>query len=112
MPHHDQNTTDTQALPNHPVTRAKNATAHPGTDAKKALSTRRDPEVIEKEKFECNMKKEAKDRQKADEAARKEAAQRRIEEFRAQQAIDLEDEESEFSRQQSKSTYNITPPLK
>jgi hypothetical protein len=34
---------------NRPVTRQKNATTHPGTDA---LSTRRDREVIEKEKLE------------------------------------------------------------
>jgi hypothetical protein len=87
---------------NCPVTRPKNATAHPGTNAQKVLSTRRDPEVIEKEKLEHKAKKEAKERQKADEAARREVAQHRIEQLRAQQTIDLEDEESELTHQQPK----------
>jgi hypothetical protein len=85
MPHPDKNAANTP--PNRPVTRQKNATAHPGTDARKALSTRRDPEVIAKEKLERKTKKEAKERQNADEAARKETAQRRIEQLRAEQAI-------------------------
>ena len=73
MPHHDESTANTP--PNHPVTHQKNATAHPGTDAQKVLSTSCDPEVIEKEKLECKVKKEAKEHRNADEAARKEAAQ-------------------------------------
>ena len=100
MPHHDKNTADTQ--PSRPVTRQKNATAHPGIDAQKVLSTRRDPEVIEKEKQERKAKKEARERQNADEAARKEAAQLCTEQLRAQQAVDLEDEESEIPHQQPK----------
>jgi hypothetical protein len=97
MPHNDKKTSDI-AL-NRPVTRQKNATTHPGTDAQKVLSTRRDREVIEKEKLERKAKKEAKDRQNTDEAARKEAAQKRIEQLRAQQAMDLEDEDSEIPHQ-------------
>lgn len=93
---HDKNTVD--ILPNRPVTRRKNATTHPGTDAQKVLSTRRDPEVIEKEKLERKAKKEARERQNADEAARKEAAQHHIEQLRAQQAIDLENEASEIPK--------------
>ena len=99
MPH-DKNTADTQT--NRPVTRQKNATAHPGTDAQKVLGTHHDPEVIEKEKLERKARKEAKEHQNADEAARKEAAQHHIEQLRAQQAIDLEDEESEIPRQRPK----------
>lgn len=98
MPHHDKGTAETPL--NRPVTRPKNATTHPGTEAQKVLSTRRDPEVIEKEKLARKAKKEAKERQNADEAARKEAAQHRIEQLRAQQAKDLEDEESEIPHQQ------------
>jgi hypothetical protein len=92
MPPHDQKTAKTP--PNRPVTRPKNATAHPGTDAQKVLSIRRDPEIIEKEKLERKAKKEAKEHQKAEEDARKEAARQLVEELRAQQAIELDDEES------------------
>jgi hypothetical protein len=97
MPHHDKNMADTP--PNRPVTRLKNATVHPGTDAKKVLSNRRDPEVIEKEKLDRKARKEARERQDADEAARKEVAQCHTEQLRAQQAIDIEDEESEIPHQ-------------
>jgi hypothetical protein len=96
MPDHDSD----NETANRPVTRRKNATTHPGTEAQKVLSTRRDPEVIKKEKLDRKAKKEAKDRQKADNAARKEVAQHRTEQIRAQQAKDLEDEESEIPRQQ------------
>jgi hypothetical protein len=98
MPHHDQQTTDTPV--NRPVTRPKNATTHPGTDAKRALSSRRDPELVEKEKLERKARKEAKERQKEEDTTRKEAAQQRVEELRAQQAIEIRDEESEIPRQQ------------
>ena len=101
MPPHNK---ETSAL-NRPVTRAKNATVHPGTEAEKVLSTRRDPQVIEKEKLERKAKKEAKECQKVEEAARKEAAQRHVEELRAQQVIDSVDKESEIPRQQPKGTY-------
>ena len=94
MPDHDNETA------NRPVTRRKNATTHPGTEAQKVLSTRRDPEVIEKEKLERKAKKEAKERQNVEEAARKEAAQHRTHQLRAQQAKDLEDEASEIPRKQ------------
>jgi hypothetical protein len=97
MPNHDNDTANIP--PNRPVTRPKNATTHPGTDAQKVLSTRRDPKVIEKEKTERNAKKEAKERQKADDAARKETAQRRIEELRAHQTIILAEEEAEALQQ-------------
>jgi hypothetical protein len=90
MPHHDKNTANTP--PNRPTTRPKNATAHPGIDAQKVLSTRRDPEVIEKEKLERKAKKEAKERQNADEAARKEDVQHRVQQLRAQQIDDGEAE--------------------
>jgi hypothetical protein len=101
MPRQDEKTADSDT-PNRPVTRRKNATTHPGIDAKKALSTRRDPEVIEKEKLDRKVRKETKDRQNADEDARKEASQQLIENLRAQQSIDLEREESEIPHQQPK----------
>jgi hypothetical protein len=99
MPHHED-TADTP--PNRPVTRQKNAMAHPGIDAQKVLSTRRDREVIEKEKLERQAKKEAKERQNADDTARKEAAQHRIEQLRAQQAADFDKNESVIPRQKPK----------
>ena len=97
MPHHDKNTVNSP--PNRPKTRTKNATTHPGTTAKKALSTRRDPEIIENEKLERQAKKEAKERQKVEEAIRKEAAQQHVKDLRAQQAVELQNEESEVIRQ-------------
>lgn len=97
MPHHDKTTPDSP--PNRPITRQKNATTHPGTEAKKVLSTRRDPELIEKEKLERKEKKDAKERQKEEAATRKEAAQQHVEKLRAQQAIEHQDEESEHRRQ-------------
>lgn len=97
MPPHDQHTADTPV--NRPVTRPKNATAHPGTDAKKVLSSRHDPEVIEQEKLDRKEKREAKERRKTEEATRKEAAQQRVEKLRARQANELEDEEYEIPRQ-------------
>ena len=103
MPHHDESTANTPH--NCPVTRWKNATAHPGTDAQKVLSTRCDPEVIEKEKLEHKAKKEAKECQNADEAARKEATQQRTEQLWPQQAIDLENEESGIPHQQPKGKW-------
>lgn len=86
MPPQDHKTNDAR-----PVTRAKNATTHPG----RALSNGREPELIEKEKLERKAKKEAREHKKSEEMARKEAAQRHIEALRAQQTIDLEDEELE-----------------
>jgi hypothetical protein len=108
MPHHDHSTADTEVPVNRPATRPKNATAHPGTDAQRALSSRRDPEVIEKEKLERKAKKEAKERQKLDETTRREAAQERVEELRAQQAIEIEADESEIPRQQRGTNLNTT----
>jgi hypothetical protein len=98
MPPHNHTTADTPV--NRPATRPKNATTHPGTDAQRALSSRRDREVIENEKLERKAKKEAKERQKVEDTTRREAAHLRVEKLRAQQAIEIEDEESEIPRQQ------------
>ena len=98
MPHHDQHTADTPV--HRPVTRQKNATVHPGTEAKKVLSSRREPEIIEQEKIERKAKRDAKERQKTDEATRKEAAQQRVDELRTMQANEIEDKESAIPRQQ------------
>lgn len=107
MPQHDKNTANTP--PNRPATRPKNATAHPGIDAQKVLSTRRDPEVIEKEKLDRKAKKITKDLKNAEEAARKEAGQRHIEQLRAQQITDLEAEEAETHKQpKSKWTHPLS----
>ena len=86
--------------PSRSVTRLRNASAHPRTDAKQALSNHRDPEIIEQEKFDHQANKDAKEQQKADDAARKKAAQHHIEELRAQQTTVLEEEECEIPHQQ------------
>ena len=51
------------------------------------------------------MQKEAKERQNADEAARKEATQQWTEQLQAQQAIDLENEESGIPHQKPKGKW-------
>jgi hypothetical protein len=90
MPPQDHNTTGSDTRP---VTRAKNATTHPGRRA--LTNNRREPEVIEKDKLERKAKKDAREHQKSEEKARKEAAHRHTEELRAQQITELEDEELE-----------------
>jgi hypothetical protein len=100
MPHHDEDTSNTQL--NRPVTRHKNASAHPGTEAKRALSSRRDPEIIQKEKLDRKARKDAKDLQKAKETARKETTQHHIEELRAQQATELGNKELNLRCRQPK----------
>ena len=95
-----QNTANAPLAPSRPATRLRNATIHPGTEAKRALSNRRDPEIIEQEKIDRQAKRDAKEQQKVEEAERRKVAQHRIEELRAQQATELEEEESEIPRQQ------------
>ena len=91
-----QNTTDTPLVPSRPVTCLRNASAHPGNDAKWALSNRCDPEIIEQEKFDRQVKKDAKEQQKADNAARKKATQHRIEELRASKPLGLKKRNVKF----------------
>ena len=69
---------------NRPKTRPKNATTHPGTNAQKILSTRRDPEVIEKEKHDRLTKKANKEREKDEVTTRMTKGQLRVEELQAQ----------------------------
>jgi hypothetical protein len=73
------------------TTRAANANRHPGAEAVDALrvNIRRDPQVIQAEKLKKQAAKEAKERSQQAEIARKEAAQKDLEEFRARQAANL-----------------------
>jgi DNA-directed RNA polymerase alpha subunit len=72
------------------TTRSTNVDKHPGIDALSALRTRRDPQVIQAEKEKKRENTEAKDRQKQEEFAKKEVAERDLEEFRAQQASNID----------------------
>ena len=89
------------------TTRATNANKHPGTEAVNALrvKTRRDPQVIQVEKEKKKAAKETKEREQQAEVANKEAAQKDLEEFRAQQATNLKVDAA--PRQQAKGILNI-----
>ena len=95
-----QNTANALLAPSRPATHLRNATIHPGTEAKQALSNRCDPEIIKQEKIDRQAKRDAKEQQKVEEAERRKVAQHRIEELQAQQATELEEEESEIPLQQ------------
>jgi hypothetical protein len=84
------------------ATRAANANKHPGIEASNALAvrTRRAPEVIQAEKDKKQANKEAKVQKQHEEAARKEIAKDKLDEYRARQAAILEDDEA--PRQQTK----------
>jgi hypothetical protein len=77
---------------NHRVTtRATNVNKHPGTEAVNALrvQTRRDPQVVQAEKEMKRAVKEAKEREQQEGVAKKEAAQKDLEEFRARQVSQI-----------------------
>ena len=84
------------------ATRAANANKHPGTEAVDALrvKTRCDPQVIQAEKEKKKVAKEVKERAQQAEVTRKEAAQKDLDEFQAQQATNLKVDTA--PRQQSK----------
>jgi len=73
------------------TTRATNANKHPGTEAANVLrvNKRRDPQVVQAEKEKKQAAKEVREREQRAEVAKKEAAQKDLEEFRAQQATNL-----------------------
>lgn len=73
------------------TTRPTNANKHPGMEAVAALRvrTRRDPQVVQTEKEKKQATKETKEKEQRAEVAKKEAAQKDLEEFRAQQATNL-----------------------
>jgi hypothetical protein len=73
------------------TTRPTNALKHPGTEAVDALrvKTRRDPQEIQVEKEKKQAAKEKKEREQRAEVAKKKAAQKDLEEFRAQQVTKL-----------------------
>lgn len=91
-------------------TRRTNVDKHPGKDAQDALRVskpRRDPNVIQEEKDQKKDKREGKLREQLEEKARQEAFEKELEEYRAQQLVDLEKESAKFPRRQSKSKSQI-----
>jgi hypothetical protein len=73
------------------TTRPTNANKHPGTEAVATLRvrTRRDPQVVQAEKEKKQAAKETKEKEQRAEVAKKEAAEKDLEEFRTQQATNL-----------------------
>lgn len=109
MPPHTNNTTDP---PNDRLrTRSKNANTHPGIAAQDALrvnAPRRDPVIIQKEKDAVKERKAAKVQQKEATQARNEVTKGIADEFRAQQASKLVNDEAEMPRKISKGRVSIS----
>jgi hypothetical protein len=88
-------------------TRSTNVDKHPGAEAQAALRAhkpRRAPEVVQREKAEQKARREEKAREKLEENTRQEALELELEEYRAQQEVDIENEVAAFPRQQPKGT--------
>ncbi len=77
-------------------TRAANSNKHPGAIVQAATRTHRDPTVIQKEKDAKRGRKEAKERQ----VAQEEAAESELEDYRSQQRTKARNDEKRFPRQQ------------
>ena len=91
-------------------TRSSNVSRHSGTEAQDALRVRkprRAPEIIQKEKDQQRLKREAKAREKQEEKMKQEAAERELEQYRSQQEVDIEKEGAMFPRHQSKGMWQI-----
>ena len=87
-----------------PRTRSKNANTHPGKAAEDALrvnNPRRDPTVIQKEKDAVKERKASKVQEKEANQAQNEATKNIANEFRAQQASILANDEAEMPRKRS-----------
>ncbi|KAF8805127.1 hypothetical protein BYT27DRAFT_7213102 [Phlegmacium glaucopus] len=80
-----------------------NVNKHPRAEAQAALRAhkpRRAPEVVQREKDEQKAKREEKAREKLEENAKQEALELELEEYRAQQEVDVENEVTAFPCQQ------------
>jgi hypothetical protein len=73
------------------TTRSTNANKHPGTEAVNALrvKVRREPQVVQAEKEKKQAAKEMKEKVHRAEVSKREAAQRDLENFQAEQASNL-----------------------
>ena len=76
------------------TTRSTNANKHPGTEAVDTLRVkiRRDPKAVQAEKEKKRVAKEVKERDQQAEMAKRKAAEKDLEEFRAQQATNIKDD--------------------
>lgn len=92
------------------TTRASNANKHPGTDAKKTLQVqnRRDPKVIQADKEKKIAAKEAKEAARQSEVAQREIAERKLETYRAHQALQYEDDLETFPQQRPEAKGKFT----
>jgi hypothetical protein len=104
MPPHTNVTSDPTDDRPRPRTRSKNANTHPGKAAEDALRVNnpcRDPTVIQKEKDAVKERKASKVQEKEANQARNEATKNIADEFRAQQASILANDEAEMPRKRS-----------
>ena len=100
-----QNKAPAETDPNRVRTRAANAKAHPGNIVKDALRARnppRDPDLIQKEKADKEVKKAAKKKQVEEAQAKEELATQFVKEYRARKDIEERDEEMAMPRQKPK----------
>jgi|ERR1700679_833031 hypothetical protein len=104
------NTTSNPADDNRPRTRSKNSNVHPGKAAEDALrvnAPRRDPAVIQNEKDAVKERKALKVQEKEANQARNEATKYIANEFRAQQASMLANDEAEMPRKKSEGRVSV-----
>ena len=97
--------TNTTSNPDHPCTRTKNASAHPGTAAQDALrvnAPRHDSATIQKEKDAIKKKRALKAQEKEVKQVRNEATKHIADDYRAQQASKQANNEEEMPRKKSK----------
>ncbi|KAF8799970.1 hypothetical protein BYT27DRAFT_7217329 [Phlegmacium glaucopus] len=84
-------------------TQSTNVNKHPRAEAQAALRAhklRRAPEVVQREKDEQKAKREEKARKKLEENAKQEALELELEEYQAQQEVDVENKVAAFPHQQ------------
>jgi hypothetical protein len=94
-----------------PRTRSRNADAHPGKAAEDALrvnAPRRDPAIIQKEKDAVKEKKALKVQEKEANQVRNEATKHIADEFRAQQASMVANDEAEMPRKKSEGKVSVS----
>ncbi|KAF8804342.1 hypothetical protein BYT27DRAFT_7340272, partial [Phlegmacium glaucopus] len=96
-------------------TRSTNFKKHPGAEAQAALRAHkphRAPEVVQREKDKQKVKREEKAREKLEENAKREALELELEEYRAQQEVDVENKVTVFPRQQPRGHKPIAGKVK
>ena len=92
------------------ATRSTNANKHPGTEAVDALrvKSRRDPKAVQAEKEKKQAAKEVKERDQQAEMAKRKAAEKDLEVYRAQQATNIKGRDDAAARHQTKGILSFS----